>query len=144
MSDDARHVDMEEAMTDYTALFKEAARKVHPSWAITNYQAMETRNGMAFSCQLTANGNVVADVEQGGNGGATLLYWMKEARTDGTEQRRGRTRLELAELVGCADEHRVDRTHAAAHLVRRFELHHRLAHDDAHHVGRTGDAQRHH
>jgi hypothetical protein len=87
MSDDARHVDMEEAMTDYTALFKEAARKVHPSWAITNYQAMETRNGMAFSCQLTANGNVVADVEQGGNGGATLLYWMKEARTDGTEQR---------------------------------------------------------
>ena len=87
MSDDARHVDMEEALTDYSAKLREAGRLAHPSWKIVDYQNMETRNGIAFSCKVTANGRVVADVEQGGNGGATVLYWTQEARADGTEQR---------------------------------------------------------
>ena len=68
MSDDARHVDMEEALTDYSAKLREAGRLAHPSWKIVDYQNMETRNGIAFSCKVTANGRVVADVEQGGNG----------------------------------------------------------------------------
>ena len=51
----------------------------------------------------------------------------------------GEARLELAELVRRADEDRVHGRDAPAHLVRRLELHERLAHDDADHVGRTDD-----
>jgi hypothetical protein len=41
------------------------------------------------------------------------------------EPRRGDARLEFAELIRRADEHRVDRGHAAAHRVGRAQLHQR-------------------
>jgi len=87
MTDEARHVDAEEALADYTAKYKEAGRMAHTSWTIAHYQTLETRRGVAFTCQLTVNGAVVADIEQGGSGGATTLYWTPQAQADGTEQR---------------------------------------------------------
>ncbi len=49
--------------------------------------------------------------------------------------------LELAELVGRADENGVHRAHAAAVLIGRVDLHEGLAHDDAHHVRRAQHRQ---
>ena len=79
--------DQHDALTDYTAMLKEGGRKAHPSWIIKDYEHTETRNGIAFTCQLEAAGVAVADVEQGGNGGATTLHWTKVALEDGTKQR---------------------------------------------------------
>ena len=87
MNDQARHVDLEEAMADYTARLKEAGRLAHTSWSIKDYQAHETRNGVAFVCTLHVAGVKVADVQQDGNGGATSLYWTQAAREDGTKER---------------------------------------------------------
>ena len=47
-------------------------------------------------------------------------------------QRSQQPGAELAELVGAADEEHVDRADAAAHRLRRGELHHGGAHEDAH------------
>jgi hypothetical protein len=87
MTDTPRHIDLEDAMADYTAKLAEAGRRIHPSWGVTGYKAFETRDGVAFSCTLTANGGAVADVEQGGHGGPTDLYWTTAARADGTMDR---------------------------------------------------------
>ena len=61
-------------------------------------------------------------------------------RPDRPEQCRGGARFELAELVAGADEHRIDRAHAAPHLVGGFELNQRLADHDTDHVGRAATA----
>ena len=87
MTDTPRHIDLEDTMADYTAKLAEAGRRIHPSWGVAGYKAFETRDGVAFSCTLTANGGAVADVEQGGHGGHTDLSWTTAARTDGTMDR---------------------------------------------------------
>jgi hypothetical protein len=87
MSDQTRHTDLEDAMTDHTAMLKEGGRLAHASWKLEGYAAIETRDGVAFSCRLTAAGREVAFVEQGGNGGATEISWTPEARADGTTAR---------------------------------------------------------
>jgi len=87
MTDHARHTDLEDAMADYSARLAEAGRLAHHSWKIEGYAAIETRNGVAFSCRLTVAGREVAFVEQGGNGGVTELSWTPEARADGSQAR---------------------------------------------------------
>ena len=62
---------------------------------------------------------------------------MPPTSTAGTApiQRRHRAGAEFAELIRRADEQAVHRRDAAAHRVRRAELHQRHADHDAHHVG---------
>jgi len=74
-------------MAEYSAAITEAARRLHPSWGVRAYRDFETRNGIAFRCELTANGRVVAEVDQQGNGGATEIIWSATARADGTAER---------------------------------------------------------
>ena len=60
---------------------------------------------------------------------------------DRSEKRRHQAGLESAEFVRAADEHVVHGGHAAAHRVRRAQLHEAVADDDADVVERTGQQQ---
>lgn len=56
---------------------------------------------------------------------------------DGSEEGGSGSGLEFAELVGGADEKRVDRGHPSPHLVRGPELNERRPDHHADHVGRS-------
>jgi hypothetical protein len=103
-----------DALNEYTALLTEGGRRAHPSWIIKSYEHTETRNGIAFTCQLEAAGEIVADVEQGGNGGATTLYWTQAADQDGTK---GRFEAEAASIF--PNDFEADGTLVEALLTRQ-------------------------
>ena len=71
----------------YVELIKEAGRLAHRSWRISDYQALETSRGIAFTCVLNVDATKVADVEHRGDGGDAQISWTKEARADGTVER---------------------------------------------------------
>jgi hypothetical protein len=45
------------------------------AWGITNYQSMETFNGIAYSGHVTLNASKIAFFVNKGDGGATMIQW---------------------------------------------------------------------
>lgn len=85
----------------YVALIKEAGRRAHRSWRISDYEYLETSRGVAFTCVLKVNAENVAAVEHRGDGGDVRIDWTKKARADGTAER---FRAEAEELFPTATE----------------------------------------
>lgn len=50
---------------------------------IQKYKSLRTSRGEAYTCQLLADGNVIADVENRGDGGSTNYRWTDKAKLFG-------------------------------------------------------------
>jgi hypothetical protein len=46
-----------------------------PAWGVSNYQSMETFNGIAYSGHITLEAVKMAFFVQEGNGGVTVIQW---------------------------------------------------------------------
>ena len=63
----------------------------HRGYTVRRYKELNTRDGVAFTCEITLNGAVIGTAENTGTGGATSLYFQPRSAEEGLKALTGLT-----------------------------------------------------